>query len=143
MSTTRTTLMAALKARLQTITVANGYQTDLGLDVAYWRDPTVEHGRACVGFRDVRAEHTRQNAMHLHTVRVQIVAFVFGDDLGAAMDAAADDIIRAIGTDPTLGVGLAVAEIVESEWDIRGDAGEAGTVNIGIDIKYKVPAWNT
>jgi len=94
----RSLFITALAARLATITMANGYATEVAT-VAVWRRYPVEPGETpCLLVNDTSLErdHNRMIGMVHNTLLVQIVAVVSGVDPDTARDMDAD-IIRCLG----------------------------------------------
>ncbi len=137
----RKDLMLAIKDRLEDISVANGYRTNIGQDVAYWRDARVDHGRDCMSFRDESATHARENRAQVHRVNVQVSAVVFGEDLGGKMNDAFEDILEALGIDPTFGRSATGCELSSSNFEILGDGYESGAVTVTVELTYRVDPW--
>ena len=137
MSTIRQQIVDALDARLQTITIANGYSADLG--VYEWLvTPLEEEDLPAVIFRDtvddIDTDEIGQRRKHDLAVTLDIAA-----SSTASADAVRElmrDVLTAIGTDKTFG-GLAYnteplsASLEVSEADQRLSGGQ-----IELEIKY-------
>ena len=112
-----------------------------GVEVGYWRDAKPQGRTPLITFRDTGATHSRANREHEHNVRVEIDAYVFGDDLGTAMNERLEALIQAIGTNPSFGVPTAHAELEASGLDTLGDGYEVGIVTLVLTVTYRTAAW--
>lgn len=137
-------ILQAIAARLEEITVENGYSTDLGQAVSYFRDIDAEYGAEPVlTFRDEdNILFETENVYHEATLPIEIEAIAFGEDvltLGVEMFA---DIVRAIGVDSTWG-GLALKTILVSSYKSVETKGQrAVRVGVSIEIVYRTPKWS-
>jgi hypothetical protein len=136
-------ILQAIGARLELITVDNGYYTDLGSSVVYFRDIDAEYGMEPVlTFRDAdNVLFASENNYHEANLPIEIEAIAFGEnvmDLGVQMFA---DIIKAVGLDTTWG-GLALkTDLVSSYKNVETKGRRAVRVDASILITYRVPKW--
>lgn len=106
--TLRQRLIDAVRARLQLITVANGYQTDIGRAVFVWRAmPLGEAETPFLNVKDVKRVSKqvllgRQSAAHEHTLTMWVE--VLARPVPGSVQA--DDMIRAYLGDIEKAVGL-------------------------------------
>jgi hypothetical protein len=100
----RQQIMTALITRLQTITVANGYETDIGANVNEWHVTNFEEAELpAVDVRDTTESVEVRGGNHDYTLSIQIETKVSGTTAAAKMRDVIGDVIKAIGTDPSLG----------------------------------------
>lgn len=134
----RMEIMTALKAALQA-----AFPTS---SVLYWRDrpPVRSDGAAAmVVYRDVSGTMQKIGTEHEHRVRVEIEVVDFGSaDVGAAMNAHLDEVVRAIGANPSLGQAKTICELVAFAFDTAGDGFATGVAQLVIDVVYRTPAWS-
>lgn len=104
-------LFDALKVRLQSIRVANGYQTDIGENVMAWRDlsknPFTQQESPCCTVRDTqRSREVDADTIQAHyfQLSVEIVACA-----AAAFSSPPDNLARAIIADIDRALGLEAA----------------------------------
>lgn len=100
----RQTMMAALKTQLETITTANGYNTNLGASIYEWRGyPADTSDMPLAIMRD--NEHKVENGYHEHnhelSVDVEIIAS--GSSVVSEMRKMLADVYDALGGGITLG----------------------------------------
>lgn len=111
MPTIRQQIIAAIKARFEGITVVNGYQTDIGLNVSVWEDHPWEQGiDSGVEIRDPECAGS-VDAYPTHTFRLTVKATAFAMTGALTADKIRDktlaDINKAIGVGISWG-GLAI-----------------------------------
>ncbi len=104
----RQQIFDALETRLAGITIANGYETDIGTKANKWR--ASDFGPADLpgyNFRDPKCQTDQHTSgIHQHTLDIEIIAVaaqpadIDADKFGRKMLA---DIIKAIGVDRTWG----------------------------------------
>lgn len=136
----RQEIVDAIKARLQTIQAANGYDTDLGLHVFEWKVTAFSDSELPgVCFRD-----TEQTVAEL-TGGFRNVSLTVELILGAASGAATPsivrqgigDVVRAIDSDPTWG-GLAWDTAIQSdEMFMDHDGKLTGLAKVTAVVKYQ------
>ncbi len=106
MAITRASIIDALVARIQTISVAHGYHTALGAHAFSWLPRVIEPGELpAANVRDMDDSIAIDSApfdSHMLSVEIDVAA-----NGVAAIRQAVYDVYKAIGTDPTLG-GLAI-----------------------------------
>lgn len=142
MADKRQPIVDAIRTRLATILMTNGYNTDLGLHVFEWKVTAfADSDLPAVAFRDTDPK-IRELTGGMQDVSLP-VDFIIGAASGATtmqvIRAAIEDVLSAINSDFTWG-GLA--------WDTAIDAVEAfaeaegkltGLARIGTIVKYEQP----
>lgn len=139
--TKRQEIVDAIKARLQTIQVANGYDTDLGRHVFEWKVTAfADTELPGVAFRD-----TEQTVAELtggfRNVSLT-VEFILGAASGAGTSSivrqAIADVVRCIDSDPTWG-GLAWDTAIQSdEMFMDHDGKLTGLAKVTAVVKYQI-----
>lgn len=140
MSIKRQDIVTALKTRLQTISVANGYHTAAGSHVYTWRTSTLESGNLpALVIRDVANVVQLEGvntplSIHTHSLQFEVDALVSQTtttDVGIRQVIA--DVYKAIGVDDTFG-GLTLACYLESDEVLLEDQKDK-TIG-GVTIKF-------
>jgi len=67
-------ILEDLQARLKSITLANGYLTNIGNNVVYWQDTDFEYGESALVFRDTVEDISQNNYLYEKTLVVEICA---------------------------------------------------------------------
>lgn len=146
MATIRQQIINAINTRFQGITVANGYQTNIGLNVSLWTDSpwdrSIDFGvdirdPDCTGSADVFPAHTFK-------LTVKVMAFTKTGATTAATirDKVLADINKAIGVDPFWG-GL--AQNTEPPTDsiiIEHKDKIIGGCEITFVVQFRTKAWD-
>lgn len=139
----RQTIMQRVGDRMSQIAIANGYQTEIGLDTFYWHDLPLEYGKAGLVYRDVGEEYAQIGRTHEMVLHVEIEGLIFGDFPGVEGNKALGDIIRAIGVDPTWG-GLAYDSRLNKSATVTETSGQTAVrVLVEFDILYRNPLWQS
>ena len=140
-TTRRQQILSYLDALLATITVANGYRTNLGQDVHEWQPHALDPNESTlrVEYRD-EAGTTGYIAVgeHLHTLPVTLRVTTKNNTSGSALEAvraAIADIYAAIYTDVTFG-GL--AEDTNQEGQVKESYGEAADRAASAEVTYVI-----
>jgi hypothetical protein len=126
----------AVGARLQTISVVNGYHTALGAHVFQWLPRTADFSELpWASIRDMEdAISIRDNKYHTHELAIDV------DIASTSVDAtrqAIYDVYKSIGVDPTLG-GLAIdTRILGDQFEVdQKERKVAGAVvSIAVDFR--------
>ncbi len=141
----RQQLIDALDARLRTILVANGYQTNAGQHVFDWLDRDLAESELdAIIYRDpVCPQEPGLAVSYINKLRVEIEARTKqSTDTAARLRQILEDICAAIGTDETWG-GLAdTTEPVEHSMDVRQAEKIKGLAVITIEIEYTTNKWS-
>ena len=100
----RQSILNAIKTRLQSITVVNGYETDIGSNVNMWHTTDFQETELpAIDLRDPAEEVETRGGNHICTLTIEIEAKVSGSASDITMRDIIADIIKAVGTDPTFG----------------------------------------
>lgn len=104
-------LFDAVKVRFQSITTANGYQTNIGAKVFAWRDtqrsPFTQEESPCCTIRDLSRKHDQDSdtvQRHYWQLSMEVVACA-----SAVLQAPPDNLARAMIADMDRALGLAAA----------------------------------
>lgn len=146
MPTIRQQIIDTIQARFEGITVVNGYQTDIGLNVTSWKETPWDEGiysgvdvrdPDCTGSADVFPAHTFKL-----TVKATAFAKVGAGTVDEIRDKTLSDINKAIGIDPSWG-GLAIntepptdSIIIEHKDKIIGGC------EVTFVVQYRTKAWD-
>lgn len=106
-------------------------------EVTYWKAARMAHGQAATDVRDVSSAVVSVNNAHEHRVRVEIESYVYGEDLGRAMNARVAEIFQALRAP----LQRAVLRPLETRSVPVGDGHEAGAVGVVFELAYRAPAW--
>ena len=137
----RQEIVDAIKARLQTIQVANGYDTELGLHVFEWKVTAFADSELPgVCFRDTEQTVVELTGGFRNTSLT--VEFILGAASGATtagiVRQGIGDVVRCIDTDPTWG-GLAWDTAIQSdEMFMDHDGKLTGMAKVTAIVKYQI-----
>lgn len=142
----RQQIVDAVKARLVAISVAGGYQTDVGLKQTEWhpaaKGPEDRPGHDVRDLAEETAADDRNRGLYERRLLIQVVAELdeSGDTAANARKALAD-MIRAVGVDPRWG-GLANHSIpVEDEVTVDQEAQRVGGARLVFEVVYSRKPW--
>jgi hypothetical protein len=147
----RQQIVAAALARLQTITIANGCATDIGLNVFWWRRRPIPAGQlpAVVGY-DTSDQITGEGACigyKAHSLNLSIEVIAQEDEPDLLIRAAMDDIasleLRTVGASYWLD-GLpdgtnAWCEVTSCDMDVDEAASPQAAARVSITVHYESP----
>ena len=105
----RQELVAAVLARFKGIRIADGYETNLGLNVSEWRtDPMQEGEKDLLNLRDTVSPILEEDTIgaHTHNLTVEVDLLSVNETPATQYRKMIADVIKAIGVDLTWG-GLA------------------------------------
>lgn len=120
---------------LARITIANGFNTDLGLKLAYWQDYASEYGEPILIYRDLEEEAVEKGDDHENTLQVEIEGRK--PELPIEPNKILQDIIRAIGYEPNL-AGLAIKVFPPSNQTlVETDGKVVSRVIVNFTIVYR------
>ncbi len=142
--TVRQQIITAVIARLQTITVANGYSADLGSDVFEWPGLPISPNKlpgAIVTDPGGQIEDAGVSGRLDHTLPIEVDLLTRGATAVTAIRALIGDVLAAVGTDPqwsalavdTRCTGVTIA-VEEHEHLFAG-------AQINLEIKYRTAQW--
>ncbi|MCG9891098.1 MAG: hypothetical protein MH252_08485 [Thermosynechococcaceae cyanobacterium MS004] len=136
----REEILRAVKARLESMTTANGYGVDLGLNVHYFQDfPEVYDGPPALAFFDEEEENAEvgyQQERRLK-MRVDAVAYIQSDAIAESCGLLSD-VIRAIGVDRQWGGHALNTTLGTNEKHIEAMGRRACRVTQEFEIVYRV-----
>ena len=144
MANKRQQIMDAVKARLQNITVANGYMTNLGNNVYEWKETAfAENEMPGIDYRDALCERF-SSVLNRFRWRLSVGIEIATQNSTAVSDVRKmiADVYKVIGTDDTWGGLAIITEQPESD-EMRVTKEErfiAGAL-IGVFIIYETSLW--
>jgi hypothetical protein len=144
MASKRQTLVTAIVARLQAITVANGYRTNGGANVYEWdRRPWNELKVPGFGVRDVeRLEEPKLSNVLEHALNLEIDCVAAGASGHTIVRDMLADVEQAVGTDPTFG-GVALTSLQVGDRMGRDTADTSVMeATMRINVRYRTAYWN-
>jgi hypothetical protein len=146
----RKLIMAAVDARLKTILVTGGYMTNSGQNVYEWlstdlavsalpaiayKDPTDSGGEIVVIAGPV-------NSLREFSLNVDFTLIASGADVRGQILNMIDDLVRAIGVDPTWG-GLAIStDFDTNDTTIEQHEETIGSCTVKMSIIYRTKIWD-
>lgn len=138
----RIDIMEALGALLGAITVANGSNTDLGLNLLYWQDYATEYEEDALIYRDGDEDITEANSNHEYVLHTEIEAHSFSENPGLRANKCLQDIVLAIGKNITFSGLASKITLLGSETEVETDGKSACKVLVKLDIHYRTPKFN-
>lgn len=134
----RKQIMTAFVNRMKTITVAGGYETDIGLNVGEWR--TEDFQAADIEGMDVRDTGEATEVIggnHLSTISIEIESKVSGGTSPDMARKVVADISKAIGTDRGFG-GLVQRALPAQNESLGFDRKDRmfGSILMSISLSY-------
>ncbi|MCP3177305.1 hypothetical protein MJO47_09360 [Desulfuromonas sp. KJ2020] len=141
--TKRQQIVDALDARLKSITMANGYSTDIGKKVSAWRSaPLAESEPFVLIYRDTECPKEAPEAgRHRHSLQIEMTILVRSSTSPGTVRAMIGDVVKAIGTDPRLG-GLALwAALVADSLAVERETRTLAGADLSWQITYSTPLW--
>lgn len=134
----RLSIVNAIRSRLTEIQKANGFITDLGESVFYWKDLPAEYKQDSLIICDKDHRFERSNGRCTHTLAVEIKAVCFDDYyFGERGNEALEDIITLIGQDETWGSLATLTEIDDVDWSVETDGKTAVCVLVRLRVYYR------
>jgi hypothetical protein len=139
-------LLKLILSELKTITVANGYLSDIGLNATYARDTNQEWDTEGVTFRDYNCNITENNTFHEYDLEIEIEAITFADNLIEAGCNLEEDLINLLSknlnwtkVDAMITAFVPTSSIVKS-FETAGRS--AVSVQVNLSVKYRLPQWS-
>lgn len=148
----RQKLISAIITRLETISVANGYQTGLGANIAdskpNWNEADLPAVSVFDTVADVEFVHDQPTAaQQVFTLPVLIRIFLAEDDLAAEARKYLADVVKAVGVDPywtVSGSQLALwTKLTKEGLIVPADNLEVAGAAIELEIAYLTQSWNS
>lgn len=138
---TRLPILQALQTQLQSITVTNGYNTDLGNNVEYFAVYEFDYdGPAGLTFRDIETEYQRVNTRYVNRLLVELQAIAFSTKDGKleASCQILEDLIHAVIYEPWHPNVIAVRPRLDSK-QIQAKGKQCISFQLTIEIEYREP----
>ena len=145
----RQKIIDAVRARMETIQIANGYQTEIGNRVFVWyAKPLEQRFKYALNIKDVSEETEEQlTSIHTHTLTIELNLMVKKDTLTAdECRSAIADIITAVGSDRYWNFN---SERLVFHTAIRGNTmqleqnGEtAAGASVSLELKYRTASFD-
>lgn len=140
----RQQIVDAIEARLRTITVANGYNTNAGQHVYVWRTVSLEDAELpalCVYDTDCAMAESGSIGYMTHELQVVIDAIVSGSASRTEVRKLMEDVFRAIGVDRTWGALAEHTEIQSHGINLEQAERLIGAGQVRLLITYRAPLW--
>lgn len=148
MDSKRQLICSAVDARLRTILVSGGYNTDLGENVFEWRATPFEiNGLPAMDWRDISEvdsnASTGRDGYHNHALTFQLrVLTAKGKTTANEIREILADIVKAVSVDQTWG-GLAIrTDPVSNEMEVEEAERIIGGITVTLTITYQTKKWN-
>lgn len=144
MSIKRQQIVDAIKTRFQGITIANGYNSNLGSNVFEWRVTNLNNTEfpACV-YRDVtniRQEGAIGSFRWALNIEIQLITD--GGTSAAEIRKIIADVYKAIGTDSKWsGIAVTTEQPESDEMDVEQHEKKQAGALIKLSIIYDAPRW--
>jgi hypothetical protein len=150
----RTRIVEAIKARMQTILVANGYETNLGQKVFVWRATDFEPAELSAGgalnIKDMACEVKEQTARIWHNIlNVELVALGASADLtDELVGKFSGDLIKACGVDRHWTEAATSAKLAYNsgvsgyQFSIVHETKRIGGVKVNLAVHFRTPAFD-
>lgn len=120
----RLAILTAVGIRLGEIRQSNGFQTDLGAEVTYWKDLPNEYGKGgALTWADTTTEITHANQVAIHAITIMITAVAYTSDPLSMSCAISADLLKAMGGESlkTFGQDLIASPIsLSTEVETKG-----------------------
>ncbi len=141
-------IVQAVKTRLETITTANGYHTNLGSNIYEWKqNPHNETDVLAAVIRDTDCEEVNildQSSSGIHTkiLSMEIEIIAASSTVPAVLRQAEADVNKAIGTDTTFG-GLAIDTTPVNSIPLYPNQNEKRIAGLQrtVEIHFRTVAW--
>jgi hypothetical protein len=142
--TIRQRIITSLDARLKTILVANGYQTDVGANIFDWRAEALEESDLpALIYRDTLCNTEISNiSSYTHRMTVEIIAVVANDTPMAIIRNIIADIDKAIGVDDRWGNLVVLTERTGDESGVEIDDRKYAGCRLTVVITFRTLGWN-
>jgi hypothetical protein len=138
---TRLEILQGALAQLATITLANDFSSDIGLNTVYWDVYDQDYnGPATVTIRDAEEDTDKVN-QYRQTLHLEVEAIRYSTQANKLADGLAllADLKQVLITDSWAGPGVIVRPTGNSK-DIEGKGKQAIRVTLMIDVEYREDA---
>lgn len=148
MDSKRQLICTRLDARLKTILIADGYNTDLGRNVFEWRDNPIDQSELpAVNWRDISEDDSNATAgtvgYHTHVITMELkIATAKGTTTAKEIRALLADIVKAVGVDQTWGRQAIRTDPMSNEMVIEEVEDIIGGLTVTLAITYQTIKWN-
>lgn len=135
----------AFKARMQTILVANGFETNVGQKVFEWKTAAFTDAELPgLTFRDKKTKtEQRVGNIHHHEMTMEVAAMAAdGHATPATMRKLAADIIKAVGADRKFGGLVFNSDPGEDELRIEQEGKTVGAIKLSFVLHYRTENFN-
>jgi hypothetical protein len=139
----RTEILQAIQAQLFTLKIANGYSTDVGLNVHYWQDLPVEYdGPPTITFFDEKDRPDEMGSLHEHRLemRIDAIAYIKSDPILESCNLLAD-IVSLIGKNKRWTKDCVTSYLGENFKEIELKAKKAVRITQEFEIQYRAPRF--
>ena len=134
-------ILEAILARLQTITIENGYHTDVGLKASYFDPYQAEYGGdPKVTFRDTDDDSEKENLYHAIKLQIEVEAIAFTSESTKLADSCnlVDDLVRCLVRDRAWHPAGVIAVRRKGRNKVIGGGGkQAIAVTLNIEVEYR------
>jgi hypothetical protein len=137
----RAEILQAIQTQLATLTITNGYSTDVGLHVLYWQDLPVEYdGPPVVTFFDTKGDINEIGSQHEHQldVRIDAIAYIKSDPITESCNLLAD-IIALVGKNRRWTKNVVNTYLIENLKEIELKSKPAVRITVELRIDYRAP----
>ncbi len=138
----RQSIIDSIITRLQTITIANQYETDLGNNVFEWRETDIELlDLPCVVLRDPSESVVARGGNHHYSLEIELEAKSLASDTALVRNIIAD-ITKAIGVDPNFDSLVYQTTPVENETlEIEHKGKLFSSITMKFEVNYSTQAF--
>jgi hypothetical protein len=139
--THRAEILQAIQTQLATLTITNGYSTDVGLNVRYWQDLPVEYdGSPIITFFDTKDDPNEVGSLHEHRleIRIDAIAYIKADAIVESCNLLAD-IVALIGKNRRWTKAVINTYLGENLKEIELKSKLAVRVTQELEIQYRAP----
>lgn len=141
----RQTLINNIKTQLQTITVANSYETNLGSNVFEWRESPLQQSELpAIILRDPSNQLVKTFGKHESVLRLELEIYTQGTP--ATMRKAIADVIKCIGVEGKKDNPFTVAEVIkfagDEEIETEHTEHKFAGVKMTFEIEYITDPWD-
>lgn len=133
----RKQIMAQVGVRLADITIANGYITDLGQRVSYFRDLPVEYQADELTYRDSSEESQEVGSKHHQMLMVELEAIASTTTPGETANDMLADLQRLTGLNRNWGGLAIITHLRGNETEAETDGQQVVRVQQMIEIQYR------
>ena len=149
MANKRADIVAAISTKLAAIATTGGYLTNAGAKVTTWESKQVQENDEFLDIRDLKSEFDQEylagatnQQRNLLTVEIHIVATSKGTGAPAYIRQVISDVLKAIGTDDTLGKSyVTTTKAISDDMEFQQDERIAGSAVMTLQVDYVTTKW--